>query len=79
MRAMRGILPIFIFVGLALMAVIGIVIFQSSATAAVVEVNDTSKEELPLTIFDAEYAVIFGIASILMILAGYFALRTMMH
>jgi uncharacterized membrane protein len=75
MRNMRGTLPIFIFIGLALMAVIGAIVIQYSATAAVGEVNDTSKEELPLTLYSVENAVIYGIAAILMIFAAYFAFR----
>jgi NADH:ubiquinone oxidoreductase subunit 6 (subunit J) len=76
MRNMRSPLPIFIFIALGLIAVIGVIILGASSTAAVAEVNNTSTEELPLTIYHTEYYVVFGIAAILILLAGYFAFRT---
>lgn len=75
MRAMRSPLPIFIFVGIALIAVIGVIILGASSTSAVVEVNNNETEELPLSIYHTEYYVVFGLAVLLMLLAGYFALR----
>lgn len=76
MRNMRSPLPIFIFVGIALIAVIGVIILGASSTSAVVEVNNNETEELPLSIYHTEYYVIFGLAALLMLLAGYFAFRT---
>lgn len=75
MRNMRSPLPIFIFVGIALIAVIGVIIIGASSTSAVVEVNNTETEELPLTIYHTEYYLIFGFAALMMLLAGYFAFR----
>ena len=75
MRAIKSPLPIFIFVGIALIAMIGVVIIGASSTSAVVEVNDTAKEELPLTIYHTEYYLIFGFAALMMLLALYFAFR----
>lgn len=72
---MRSSLPIFIFVGLALVATIGIVIFGTVTTSAVAEVNNESKEELPLTIYGMEYGLIFGLGGLLCLLAVYFALK----
>ncbi len=76
MRNMRSPLPIFIFIGLGLLAVFGVIILGASSTSAVAEVNNTSTEELPLSIYHTEYFVVFGIAAILLLLAGYFAFRT---
>lgn len=76
MRNMRSPLPIFIFIALGLIAIIGVIILGASATSAVVAVNNTSTEELPLTIYHTEYYVVFGLAAILILLAGYFAFRT---
>ncbi len=73
---MRSPLPIFLLVGLALFAVIGIAIFGSAATTAVAQVNNTTTEEMPLTVYGAEYGIVFGIAALLIIIAAYFALRT---
>ena len=79
--SMRNMMPMFILIGLSLFAVIGVIILQSSATAAVAEVNDTVEnetDELSLGIFTAEYGIMFGIAGLLFIVALYLALRTML-
>lgn len=72
---MRSPLPIFIFVGIALIAIIGVMIMGASSTSAVAKVNNSDTEELPLTIYHTEFYIAFGIATLLMLLAGYFALR----
>lgn len=77
--SMRNMMPMFILLGLSLFAVIGVIIMQSSATAAVAEVSDTVTEgtdEMSLGIFTAEYGIMFGIAGLLFIVALYLALRT---
>jgi len=76
MRNMRSPLPIFIFIGLSLLAVIGVITLGASSTAAVAQVNNTSTDDLSIAIYHEEYYVVFGIAALLMILAGYFAFRT---
>jgi len=76
----RNMMPVFILVGLTLFAVIGAVILQTSATAAVAEVNDTATngtDELSLGIFTAEYSIVFGLATLLFIVALYLAFRSM--
>jgi hypothetical protein len=82
MRNMRSPLPIFIFIGLALIAIIGVIILGASSTSAVVEVNNsymgvnnTSTDDLALTMYHEEYYLIYGIAAILFLVAAYFALR----
>jgi hypothetical protein len=75
MRVMRSSLPIFLLVGLAMISIIGVIILQAGATAAVSEVNDTAKEELSLGMYEMQYGLAFGIGALLLIVAGYFALR----
>lgn len=74
---MRSALPIFILVGVAMIAVLGVVILGAASSAAIAEVNDTSTEELPLVVYESEYAFMFGIAAVLLLVAGYFALRNL--
>lgn len=76
MRNMRSPLPIFIFIGLGLIAVIGVIILGASSTAAVAQVNNTSTDDLSITIYHEEYYLVFGLAALLLLIAGYFALRT---
>lgn len=79
--SMRNMMPMFILIGLSLLTVIGVLVLQSSATAAVAEVNDTvdnETDELSRGIFTAEYGIMFGIAGLLFIVALYLALRTML-
>jgi NADH:ubiquinone oxidoreductase subunit 6 (subunit J) len=79
--SMRNMMPMFILIGLLLLTVIGVLVLQSSATAAVAEVNDTvdnETDELSRGIFTAEYGIMFGIAGLLFIVALYLALRTML-
>lgn len=72
---MRSSLPVFIFVGLALVAVVGMAMLGAASTAAVKEVNNTSTEELPLAIYETNYGLVFGISALLILMAGYFALK----
>jgi hypothetical protein len=72
---MKSYLPIIIFIALALVSIIGLAIVESSATAAVVETGNTSKEEVPLTMYTAESAYIYVFAALLMIIAAYFAVK----
>jgi len=77
MRNMRSPMPIFIFVGLALIAVIGVIILGASATSASIAVNNTSTEPLSTGIYSIETSIIFGFSALLVIVAGYFALKTL--
>jgi fucose permease len=75
---MRSSLPIFIFVGLALIIAIGVAILGASAGSAVAEVGDTATEELPLAVFETSYFIFYGLGFIFVIIAMYFALRMML-
>jgi len=74
---MRSSLPIFIFVGLALIIAIGVAILGASAGSAVAEVGNSTTEELPLAIYETDYFVMYGLAAVFIIIALYFALRMM--
>lgn len=78
MRAMRSSMPIFIFLGLGLIAVIGVIVLGASATSASVAVNNSSMEPLAVGVYSGETAVVFGFAALLIIIAGYFALRSIL-
>jgi len=73
---MRSSLPIFIFVGLALVIAIGVAVLEVSTGSAISEVGNSTTEELPITLFGAEYAIMFGLAALLFILGAYFALKS---
>ena len=75
MRAMRSPLPVFLLVGIALIAIIGIAVLGSAATSAAKEVNTTATEELSIGIYTWEYGLMFGLAVVIILVAGYFALR----
>lgn len=75
MRAMKSSLPIFIFIGLALFAIIGIAVLEAGAANASIAVNNTSTEDLAVNIYSGEAYILYGIGAILLLLAGYFALR----
>jgi hypothetical protein len=75
---MRSSLPIFIFVGLALIIAIGVAILGASAGSAVAEVGDTATEELPLAVFETSYFIFYCLGFIFVIIAMYFALRMML-
>ena len=72
-------LPIFIMVGLAFIAVIGVIILQTASTAAIVEINNSSTEELPLTIYYTEYFLMFGFVAILILLGLYFSVHSIIR
>lgn len=81
MSIKRNMMPMFILIGLSLFAVIGAIVLQTSATAAVAEVNDTvdnETDELSLGIFTAEYSIVFGLAILLFVVALYLAFRSAM-
>lgn len=75
MRGGRNTLPVFIFIGLALLAVIGAIVFGSAITTVSVEVNDTETETLSVGVYTVETVLIFGIAAVLCIVAIFFALN----
>lgn len=68
-------LPIFILLGLALMAMIGMMVLESSSTAAAVEVNNTTRDPLPLAVYTSDSVVVYGLVVLLVLIALYFVLR----
>ena len=72
---MRSPLPIFIFIGLALIAVIGLITLQYASTSASIEVNNTTSEPVATDLYEIDYGIIFGIAALIMLVAVYFALK----
>lgn len=88
MRNMRSPLPVIIFIGIALFAVIGIIVLESSAKSASTSVinttayeasldeyGNTTSEDLPVGIYTVEYSIMFGLSALILLIAGYFALR----
>ena len=75
MRSRKSALPIIIFIGLALVAVLGIVVLNTSATSAAMEVNNSSRDNLPLAVNATSSYFVEGIAVILFIIAIYFAVK----
>lgn len=75
MRGMRSSLPIFLFIGIAFIAVIGVIVLGAAATSASEEVNTTATDDLSIGIYTWEYGLMFGIGALLLLVAGYFALR----
>ena len=63
-------------IGLGLIVLFGIVILDTASTAAIVEVNNTSTEELPLAVHNEGMYLLYGLSIIILLIAGYFALRT---
>ena len=75
MRNMRSSLPVFIFIGLALVAIIGVIILETSATSAGIAVNNTSTDTLSTGMYETEYNIVLGVSGLLLLVAGYFALK----
>jgi len=77
MKPMRSSLPIFLLIGLALISVIGVILLETGAGAAVAEVNDTAKDDLSLGMYEIEYGLMFGVGAMFFIVALYFVLKTL--
>lgn len=75
MRAMRSSLPVFLFIGIALIAIIGVMVLQSAATSASVEVGNTTTDDFSTGVYSIEVWVMYGIGALLFLVAGYFVLR----
>lgn len=75
---MKTPLPFFILIGLVLISVIGIMLFETGAGAAVVEVNNTAKEDFALMVYGIDAWMMFGLGAIIVIVALYIALRMFM-
>jgi hypothetical protein len=66
-----------ILVGLAALSIIGVMVLQAGVQSAVVQVNNTSTDDLAQTMYSSEVTIVFAISAVLFIIALYFALKTM--
>ena len=74
---MRSSLPAMILVALSILAIIGVMVLQAGVQSAVVQVNNTSTDDLAQTMYTSEVWIVWAIATVLFIIALYFALKTM--
>jgi hypothetical protein len=74
---MRSSLPAIILVALSILAIIGVMVLQAGVQSAVVQVNNTSTDDLAQTMYSSEVWIVWAIATVLFIIALYFALKTM--
>jgi hypothetical protein len=66
-----------ILVALSILAIIGVMVLQAGVQSAVVQVNNTSTDDLAQTMYTSEVWIVWAIATVLFIIALYFALKTM--
>jgi flagellar basal body-associated protein FliL len=72
---MRSPLPIFILLGIALIAIVGIMVLETSAKSAATEVNNSSRDNVSMVFYTIDNTVIYGVVVMLILIALYFVLR----
>ena len=77
MRNMRSPLPVFIFVFIGVLAIVGVVILQASASTAASQVNNSTTENLAVALYGLDFYLMLGISAIIFIVAMIFALKSL--